>query len=258
MKCSNLYPAFLGVPSRSSVRRVELPPVAIMAPALAATGIIDEEGKCVFGKKSYWDTMYANDDGIDGRPSEQYSWYCTYEEFSPFWKMLVPDQTERIMIAGIGNDPSPVAMYDDGYEDMLAFDYSEEGVERARRLFGTDRKKARLITADARDLPLPEASIDATLDKGTLDAIYITGEDVFADSVKEITRVTAPDGIIMCISSVILPDDLMTAFDDKYWKNIHDGNLAFAPDGEATIDLGAALYSWKRTKVVLEECDSTN
>lgn len=57
----------------------------------------------------------------------------------------------------------------------------------------------------------------------------------------------------MCISSVILADDLMAAFDDNYWKNIHDGNLAFAPDGEATIDLGADLYSWKRTNVAFEE-----
>lgn len=258
MKSTNLNPAFLGVFSRCSVRRIG-PLPDVMAPALAAsTGIhIDDEGKCVFGKKSYWDTMYSSEKGIDGRSSERYSWYCTYEEFSPFWRMLVPGKASRIMIAGIGNDPSPVAMYDDGYEDMLAFDYSEEGVERAKRLFGPGRDKARLITADARDLPLPEASIDATLDKGTLDAIYITGEDVFVDTIKEITRVTALDGILMCISSVILADDLMAAFDDNYWKNVHDGNLAFAPDGEATIDLGADLYSWKRTNVAFEEHKGT-
>lgn len=258
MKGTNLNPAFLVVFSRCSVRRIG-PLPDVMAPALAAsTGIhIDDEGKCVFGKKSYWDTMYSSEKGIDGRSSERYSWYCTYEEFSPFWRMLVPGKASRIMIAGIGNDPSPVAMYDDGYEDMLAFDYSEEGVERAKRLFGPGRDKARLITADARDLPLPEASIDATLDKGTLDAIYITGEDVFVDTIKEITRVTALDGILMCISSVILADDLMAAFDDNYWKNVHDGNLAFSPDGEATIDLGADLYSWKRTNVAFEEHKGT-
>ena len=81
----------------------------------------------------------------------------------------------------------------------------------------------------------------------------LPGEDAFVDSVKEITRITAPDGILMCISSVILADDLMAAFDDNYWKNIHSGNLAFASDGEATIDLGADLYSWKRTNVVFGE-----
>jgi SAM-dependent methyltransferase len=219
-------------------------------PPLAATGIhFDDQGKCVFGKKSYWDTMYSNEEGIDGRASEKYSWYCTYDEFGPFWRMLVPDEHARVMIAGIGNDPSPVAMYDDGYSDMLAFDYSDEGVVRAKQLFGPDRDNIRLITADARDLPVEDASIDATLDKGTLDAIYITGKTCLQDSIKEITRVTAPGGVIMCISRVIEPADLMGAFDNKDWDIIHEGILAFAPDGEATIDLGAELYSWKRTRV---------
>ena len=52
-----------------------------------------------------------------------------------------------------------------------------------------------MVTA-ARYLPLNDASVDATLDKGTLDAIYITGEDIFLDSVKEMGRVTSKDGLL--------------------------------------------------------------
>jgi len=232
---------------------------------------IGEDGKCVFGRKSYWDGMYNGEDG-DGSnsssggnfegPAEAYSWYCQYEELAPFWKMLVPSTNARVLIAGIGNDPAPIDMYDDGWTDMIAFDYSEAGVRRAKTLFGSSRLDssnadktggsgtARLLVADARDLPIPSSSIDATLDKGTLDAIHITGKEIFQDSVRELSRVTAEDGVVVCISRVIPPEDLFEAFTSELWEMTHDGSLAFAPDGEATIDLGAELYSWKRKSAI--------
>lgn len=108
-------------------------------------------------------------------------------------------------------------------------------------------QNATLLTADARELPLSSNHINATLDKGTLDAIYITGTDVFRDSVAELTRVTACNGVFVCISTMIPSDELMAAFSSSgLWENIRNGDLAFACDGEATIDLGADLYSWRK------------
>ena len=214
----------------------------------------DEDGNCIFGKKEYWDQMYDGDleeGDIDQRPSDRYSWYCGWEELQPWWSMLVPDQKSRVVVAGIGNDPTPVGMYDAGWTNVLAYDYSQSGVDRAKELFNTGRArdKVEFITADARNLPMETGSVDATLDKGTLDAIFITGKDIFQDSVKEMGRVTATGGRVICISTVIWSDDLLHAFDNTMWENVHDGSLAFALDGEATIDLGAELYSWKRTDV---------
>lgn len=206
------------------------------------------------------------------RPSSSYSWYCGWEELKPFWNMLVSPIAAQengmsdekscchVLIAGIGNDPTPIDMYDDGWGstdcenqnkkiNITAYDYSEAGTLRAKELFGTSRNEnVNLVVADARDLPLEDASIDATLDKGTFDAIYITGTQMFLDSIQELTRITAKGGIVMCISRVIDPDILLDAFSSQInsWEIIHDGTLAFAPDGEATIDLGAELYSWKR------------
>jgi len=34
--------------------------------------------------------------------------------------------------------------------------------------------------------------------------------------------------------------------DDCCWETVLDGGLAFADGGEATIDLGASLYSFRR------------
>jgi len=230
---------------------------------------IGDDGQCIFGRKSYWDGMYdleEDDDDFEG-PAEAFSWYCKYAELAPFWAMLVPSKDARILIAGIGNDPAPIDMYDDGWTDIIAFDYSEAGVRRAEDLFGPSRLQlagadktgggtARLLVADARDLPIPSSSIDATLDKGTLDAIHITGKEVFQDSVRELGRVTAEGGVVVCISRVIPPEDLFEAFDSKIWEMTHDGSLAFAPDGEATIDLGAELYSWKRTSTAYTTIES--
>jgi hypothetical protein len=258
---------------------------------------LNQDGKCKFGTKEYWDSMYT--EGTDGEEDEDrppddassssycysYSWYCTWNELAPFWNELVllndssdddyydddydnpksPPSSVRVLIPGIGNDPTPVEMFDAGFTDMIAFDYSEAAVERAKALFDTRRRRSTsttstistfvlspptLLCADATQLPLADASIDATLDKGTLDAIWIASPTLFHDAVRELGRVTAVGGIVMCISKVVDPDAWGEAFSSKYWETIHDGGLAFAPDGEATIDLGANLYSFRRTAKV--------
>lgn len=260
------------------------------AAAVAASNL-NKDGKCKFGTKEYWDTMYNGEDSNtndDGLSAEEYSWYCGYQELQPFWDMLVAplissvtdtdvennDNDEehdvmnkkrvKVLIAGIGNDITPIQMYDDGWTNMIAFDYSESGVSRAQELFGPTRLHrnddtnnddsttgAKLLVADCRELlTIPNGTINATLDKGTLDAIYITGKEVFLDSVKELTRVTAKNGIIVCVSAVIPQEELLDAFveesDDSCWETVLDGGLAFADGGEATIDLGANLYSFRR------------
>jgi len=267
--------------SSSALRSCRISPLLVL-PIISPTTLSlsskpaihqDEEGNCVFGKKEYWDEIYSGTTGVNGddtinnndgsitttttvivapedrRPSESYSWYCGWDELAPFWTMLVPDTSSRVVIAGIGNDPSPVQMYDAGWTNMMAYDYSRRGVDRARELFAPSRDGVELLTADATDLPLETSSVDATLDKGTLDAIFITGEEIFRRSVREMGRVTAEGGRVVSVSTVVNPDVLLGEFDTVYWENVHDGSLAFAEDGEATIDLGAELYSWKRTGV---------
>lgn len=284
-----------------------------VSPPKAKSSNLNADGKCKFGTKEYWDAMYSktsssavvDDNNGDDLPSDKYSWYCGWTELQPFWDMLITPlirdgndnkHSVKVLIAGIGNDITPIQMYDDGWTNMIAFDYSEDGVCRAKELFGPDRLllsqqqdscengnndddeqhtvdattsscnsgggTAKLLTADCRSLPIPNGHIDAILDKGTLDAIYITGPEVFRDSVKELTRVTNCDGgIIVCISAVIPQEVMLDAFSSNcsssrsdnggecYWETVHDGGLAFADGGEASIDLGANLYSFVlRTK----------
>lgn len=43
----------------------------------------------------------SSDDVDYSIPSDVYSWYCRWEELQPFWKMLVPNEKSRVVIAGI-------------------------------------------------------------------------------------------------------------------------------------------------------------
>ncbi|GFH58755.1 hypothetical protein CTEN210_15231 [Chaetoceros tenuissimus] len=207
------------------------------------SNIDDSTGKCVFGIKKYWDDMY---NGNGDRPADKYSWYSGWEEIKPFWLDLVPDKSSQILVAGIGNDIVPVQMFDEGWNNMIAFDYSDAAVERAKTLF-SDRN-VNIFQADARDLPLNDGSIDTTFDKGTLDAIYIHSIEAFKESISELERVTVSGGKVVSISNVIPSDVISEAFDENKWETIHDGGLAFAENGGVTIDLGANLYSWRRRK----------
>ena len=69
------------------------------------------------------------------------------------------------------------------WRELTAFDYAPEGVDRARALFGSRSVDVRV--ADARALPFGIGSFDAVLDKGTLDAVFLAGED-------ELVRAVAP------------------------------------------------------------------
>ena len=85
-----------------------------------------------FGRMTYWDETYAKE--------SEFSWYAGWhEELEPFFVELVPSTSAEILIPGIGNDGCIRDMFDDGYTHLSAFDYAPEGVECAKKLFGTAR-----------------------------------------------------------------------------------------------------------------------
>lgn len=54
---------------------------------------------------------------------------------------------------------------------------------------------------------------------------------------------TSDGGMVICISNVMAGAECHYAFSGAEWEMHHGGGLAFAPDREATIDLGVNLYS---------------
>ena len=145
---------------------------------------------------------------------------------------------------GVGSDQTVVDLFDAGWCQLAAFDYSEAGVARAAALYG--ERNIDLRCADATCMPYDDASFDACLDKGTLDAIGITSKDALRASTGELARVVGEGGVVMSVSRALEADVLLSAFDAARWEVLRDGGLHVADTGEVTTDLAAGLYAWRR------------
>jgi hypothetical protein len=93
------------------------------------------------------------------------------------------------------------------------------------------------LVRDARQLDEEWAQeFDAILEKGALDAIYLSGDGNFEKAVLELTRVIKTDGVCISISGVV-PDELRRrVFDNQEWDWVRDG----------TTDLKAGCFVFRR------------
>ena len=202
-----------------------------------------------FGTKEYWDGMYSGSGvacTVDGLSAEQYSWYCGWAELEPFWRELVPETQARVLVPGVGNDNTVAGLYDAGWKCVTAFDYSADAVERAATLF--DGREIELCCADARELPWDDASFDAVLDKGALDAIGIFGRDALSAATAELERAVVAGGVVVSISRALEPTTLTDAFAPERWEPLRDGGLHVCESGEVSLDLAAGLFAWRRRR----------
>ena len=227
-----------------------------------------DEVESNFGRMKYWNQCYEKE--------EDFSWYAEWNDIQPFFTELVPLNHEenakqpRVLLSGIGNDKSMVDMYDFGYKQMAAFDYADEGVESARRFFGervlsTNEEEEESIengnddgcdlrVADARDLPYANDSFDAILEKGTLDAIYLSGAgdkvlggDHLDMAVSEMARVIRKGGIVVSITAACA-DAVKESFEkcDGAWRVLRDGGFYVTDDGFTSNNIDATIFAWER------------
>ena len=120
-----------------------------------------------FGRQEYWQEFYKSSS------SEGFSWYAEWRELEPF----IGEWAEKdfdILIPGIGSDTLVRDMYDSGYHSICAFDYAKESIEFCRNML--KERPVDLIVADATNLDFKSSSFDMILDKGTFDAIFISGK----------------------------------------------------------------------------------
>lgn len=212
----------------------------------------DAERGTLHGRLSFWDKMYAAE--------ESFSWYCGWQDMQPFWEELVPGSA-RVLIPGVGNDAAMVELYDAMPEprQMSAFDYAPQGVERARTLFADRLVDLRL--ADAKDLPWREREFDAVLDKGVLDAVYLSGgynaldrDHELQRAVDELHRVVRPGGICVSVTAAAaahLPGAFLKrpdAWRVAAWADgsLVDGTFHITEDGYATNNVDATILAWER------------
>ena len=188
----------------------------------------DDDGtaRSAFGTKEYWDEVYL---GRGDFPAEEYSWYFGFDTYQRIVQEYVKDKTVPILIPGIGNDPLLLSLLQKGYTNLTATDYSEFALERQRELLlGSegypDNVVVELQCRDARRRMEDEWTnrFHVILEKGALDAIYLSGDGHLESTVREFERILIPGGILISVSGVV-PEDLRRRVFQN-WKWLQDGS----------------------------------
>jgi SAM-dependent methyltransferase len=237
--------AFIGQRS-ASLRSTSTPPLHIFSFLSSLKEPDEKESK--FGRQTYWNECYEKE--------REFSWYAEWKDIQPFFTELVPLNHEqpppRVLLPGIGNDRSMVDMYDHGYTQMSAFDYAAEGVECAKEFFAD--RDCDLLLADCRNLSYENDSFDAILEKGTLDAVYLSGAhdkelaaEYLAMAVSEMARVVRKGGVVMSITAACA-DAVQEAFEKcGKWRVLRDGGFYATDDGFTSNNIDATIFAWERT-----------
>mmetsp|Transcript_1502 Transcript_1502/g.2036 ORF Transcript_1502/g.2036 Transcript_1502/m.2036 type:complete len:240 (-) Transcript_1502:103-822(-) len=165
----------------------------------------DMEATSAFGTRQYWDEVYS---GVGDFPKEEYSWYYGYSVIKPYFIDAV-SKDSTILCPGIGNDPILLDLHESGYKNLVAFDYSGHAIDRQKDLLAYQpNAKVELYEMDARELEISWTNrFDAVLEKGALDAIFLSGEGNVEKAVQELDRVLKPGGVIISVSGVV-PEEL--------------------------------------------------
>jgi SAM-dependent methyltransferase len=205
----------------------------------------DAEAKSQFGTKEYWDEQYQ---GRGDFPMDEYQWYFGFEQYGKCVQSYAPSKDKEILIPGIGNDPILLDLLQKGYTKLTATDYSEFAIERqidflahGRYPFLTNlhseedgtsmqqcsddegQRPTELLHMDARKMPAQWANkFDAIVEKGALDAIYLSGNGNVELAAREFERILKPGGILITVSGVVPVDLRKEIFRDWTW--IRDGS----------------------------------
>ena len=226
------------------------------------TGRIDasslEPENSRFGRQDYWNAFYEEE--------ANFTWYAGWDELQPFVQEFV-DTTGKILIPGVGNDAMLVDMYDDGFQELIAMDYAPEGIARCRDLLGPTRVWSDnqdtgvvLVVADARNLTgvFNDDSFDVVIEKGTLDAIYLSGgqDKMLADrnlnlAISELGRCVKPGGIWISIAAVV-DNQIQASFDtgEEWSCLVKKDDLYTTSDGYTSNNIDGSLMVWQRKEAI--------
>lgn len=208
-----------------------------------------------FGRQAYWNDFYAKE--------ANFSWYAGWEELGPFIREFVgPDH--HVLLPGVGNDAMLADMYQDGYVRLTAMDYAPEGILRCREMLGdenvaspTNANGVNLVVADARDLSevFENETFDAVIEKGTLDAIYLSGgrnktlaSENLNLAISELGRSLKPGGIWISLAAVV-DDEIQKSFDsvEASWLSlVRQGDLFVTQDGYTSNNVDGSLLIWRK------------
>eukprot|EP00775_Hariotina_reticulata_P002306 gene2306-2614_t len=148
-----------------------------------------------YGEAAYWDERYA-------REPTCFDWYQNYAGLEPILKQHIPIDAD-ILHVGVGTSVLQADMVMlGGYQHIISIDVSSVAIQQMRDLHN-DVPQLKYQLGDARSMPdFKDASFQAVIDKGTLDAI-LCGEHASsnaANMLQECTRVLRPGAVLLIIT----------------------------------------------------------
>lgn len=164
------------------------------APATAAADACDP-----YGDAAYWETRYAAD-------SAPFEWLLCYSDARDALKTALSDCSGgRALELGCGTSSLGADLLADGtVAEITCSDVSRSAIAAMQQQQQTSSKKPKFAVLDclAAALPFADGSLDAVLDKCTLDSL-LCGPDSQARAkayVAQAHRVLRPGGILVVIS----------------------------------------------------------
>ncbi|XP_074492054.1 eEF1A lysine and N-terminal methyltransferase [Sebastes fasciatus] len=147
-----------------------------------------------FSSAEYWEKFFKK------RGEKAFEWYGDYNKLCGVLHKYIKVQ-DKVLVVGCGNSELSEQMYDVGYKHLTNIDISETVVTHMNQRNAERRPGLTFQQVDATQTPYEDASYQAALDKGTLDAMASEEEGTLARSMlTEVGRVLSVGGRYVCVT----------------------------------------------------------
>uniref|UniRef100_A0A8C2XRC9 eEF1A lysine and N-terminal methyltransferase n=1 Tax=Cyclopterus lumpus TaxID=8103 RepID=A0A8C2XRC9_CYCLU len=149
-----------------------------------------------FSSAEYWERFFKK------RGEKAFEWYGDYNKLCGVLHKYIKVQ-DKVLVVGCGNSELSEQMYDVGYKRLTNIDISETVVTHMNQRNAERRPGLTFQQVDATQTPYEEASYQAALDKGTLDAVASEEEGpafLFFFSSLQVGRVLGVGGRYVCVT----------------------------------------------------------
>lgn len=147
-----------------------------------------------FSSAEYWERFFKK------RGEKAFEWYGDYNKLCGVLHKYIKVQ-HKVLVVGCGNSELSEQLYDVGYKHLTNIDISETVVTHMNQRNAERRPGLTFQQVDATQTPYEEASYQAALDKGTLDAMASEEEGALArNMLTEVGRVLSVGGRYVCVT----------------------------------------------------------
>ncbi|XP_035997324.1 eEF1A lysine and N-terminal methyltransferase isoform X1 [Fundulus heteroclitus] len=147
-----------------------------------------------FSSTEYWDRFFKK------RGDRAFEWYGDYNKLCGVLHKYIKVQ-DKVLVVGCGNSELSEQLYDVGYRHLTNIDISETVVAHMNQRNEERRPDLSFQRVDATQTPYEDASFQAALDKGTLDAMASAEQGALARRMLgEVSRVLKVGGRYVCVT----------------------------------------------------------